>query len=728
MHKNKKTNLLQNIFKNKSDDLANFIVDQRKWIERIFILLIIISIPCFFLVQVNYDLTEYLPDDSLSKQGVTLMKSTFGLPGSARVMIKDVSIYKAKIYKDKLENIDGVDMVLWADMKADIFQSSLFIQYQDIEDYYKDNCAVMDVTFKEGDSSARTHKAIDAIKKLTGDKGCFSGPAIQDKFLRESLSHEVKVASVFVVAIILLFLSLATTSWFEPILFLMVIFISIVINMGSNLIIGKVSFLTQNVAAILQLAIAIDYTIILLDAFTRERNTGEEPGKAIRKAIKSSLTPILSAGGAAIVGFIVLALMRFSIGYDLGLVLAKGIFISLITILFLMPALILRWHHKIEKYAHRSFIPSFRFISEKIHGWRYLIVGIVLLIAVPSFVAKEMNAFSFGTDALGASEGTKIYEDDHEIIKHFGRNNLLLILIPQTSRVTEKLLAKELENLDCTQYVASLANILPEGIPTNILPESVTSQLYKDGYARMVVSIKTASESKLAFQSTDEVRKIVSKYYPTNSFVLGTTPATQDIKRVIVDDYTKIDLLSLFGVALAIMIAFKSPSLPPVLMIPILIAVFINMAIPYLKGDSLVYLGYIIVSCLQLGATIDYSILLTHNYIEHRKHTDAHEAAIQSTAISILPISLSGLILSATGYCLNFTSSVPAIADLGELIGRGALLSMLSVILLLPNLLIFADKIIFYHRKKSSPEQKHALTEAVTPKSKKAKEEYIYEG
>jgi len=706
---------LQNLFSGRAADLANFIVNKRKWIEIIFIVLTIVSIPCFFLVRVNYDLTEYLPASGPTKQGVTLMKNSFGYPGTARVMIKDISIYEGKMYKDRIENIDGVDMVIWADTKADIYQSSLFVQYQDIEDYYKDNYAVMDVIFKEGDSSTRTHKAIDTIKKITGDKGYFSGPAIQDKFLRESLKQEVKVASIIVVAIIILVLSLATTSWFEPLIFIVVIFISIIINMGSNLIFSNISFLTENVAAILQLAIAIDYTIILLDAFSRERAAGIRPEEAIRNAIQNSITPIFSAGGAAIVGFLALTLMRFSIGVDLGLVLAKGIFISLITILFLMPALVLRWHEKIEKYSHRSFVPSFRSLSEKIYRGRYLIVVSALLIAIPSYVAKDMNSFTFGTDAMGSSAGTKTYADDQEIIKHFGRNNLLLVLIPDSSMVTEKLLSEELEKLDYTQYVTSLANTLPEGVPINILPESMTSQLHKNGYARILVSINTASESQLAFQYTGEIRTIVSKYYPTGAFVVGTTPATQEIKEVIVDDYTKIDLLSLFGVALAIMFAFKSLRLSLVLMIPIQIAVFVNMTIPYLLGDSLVYMGYIIVSCLQLGATIDYSILFSHHYLEYRKQMDTVEAAIQATTVSILPISISGIILAAAGYSLNFTSSVPAIADLGGLIGQGALLSMFAVIVLLPNLFILGDKFIFYHRKKSRLGKSPAFKETILP-------------
>jgi predicted RND superfamily exporter protein len=268
--------------------------------------------------------------------------------------------------------------------------------------------------------------------------------------------------------------------------------------------------------------------------------------------------------------------------------------------------------------------------------------------------------------------------------------------------VTERLLADELESKPYVKYVTSLANTLPEGIPESFVPESLKSQLHTKNYARILMSLKTSSESDLAFNSIIEISAIVKSQYPDDSYIVGTTPSTMDIKNVIVDDWTKIDKLSMLGVALAIMLAFRSLALPLVLMIPIQMAIFVNMTFPYLLGNQIMFMGYVIVSCLQLGATIDYSIVMSHHYLAWRKKTDKVTASINATADSILPILTSGLILAVAGFGVSFLSSVQAIADLGMLIGRGAILSTFMVITLLPNLFIWTDRFIVLKSRKQT--------------------------
>ncbi|MEL7657516.1 MAG: efflux RND transporter permease subunit, partial [Bacillota bacterium] len=609
-------------------------------------------------------------------------------------MIKDVSIYEAKLYKDRIENIDGVDRVTWADSVEEIYQSNLFLQYDNIDDYYKDRNAVMDIAFVGNDSDKRTSQALEKIEDMLGDKGYYGGAAVQDRFLNEVLPKEMVLIMAFAVIIILGILTLTTNSWFEPVVFLVVILISIVINMGSNLIFGSISSMTLSVAGVLQLAIAMDYTIILLDNFTKERKHDLSVEEALSNAIRKSMTPILSAGAAAIIGFLAMILMRYTIGMDMGLVLAKGIAISLVTVVFLTPAFILRWYKIIEKMEHKPFVPSFLPLAKLIYRHRYVFLMITLLIALPSYIAKDMTAFTFGNDAMGLSKGTVVYEDDRAMNAEFGRNNLILIMVPNTSMVSEKLLSDELEDLNYVKYVTSLAGVLPEGVPESFLPDHLKSDLHTKNYARLILSIRTASESKLAFQSVDEIKGVVKKYYPDDSYVVGVTPSTQDIKAVLLDDWHKIDKVSLLGVALAIMIAFRSLSLPVLLMIPIQMATFANMAMPYILGKEIMYMGYIIVSCLQLGATIDYSIIMTNHYLEHRKENDKVTASILATADSTLPIVTSGMILAVAGFGVCFLSSVTAISELGELIGRGALFSIVMTVAVLPNLFVWADRFI----------------------------------
>lgn len=681
--------------KHTSHNLIDFIINKRNWIERIFAIAVILSAIAFCFVKVNYDLSKYLPDDAPSKAGLNVMEEEFGYPGTARVMVGKVSLYEAKLYKDRIADIDGVNMVSWADTATDVYQSNLFVNYDNIEDYYKDGYAVMDIIFDEGDSDPKTHDAIQEIEDITGDKGYLMGSAVQNKSLDETLTREIAIAMVMGVIMIAVILCLTTTSWFEPFLFLFIMGVAIIINMGTNIFLGEISFLTFSTAAILQLAIAMDYSVFLLHSFTRERHAGIEPVQAVANAVRSSVTSILSSGATTIVGFLVLMLMRFKIGFDMGLVLAKGIVISLLTVLLLMPALLLRWGDKIERTAHRSFMPSFEGLGKVVFKVRYGVLILVALLVVPAFTAQNMNQFRYGNGALGSSPGTKVYEDEQAINTRFGRSNLVLALIPNTNNVTERALTQELQDLKYVKSVTSLAGTLPEGVPEDFLPESLTSQLHTDHYSRMLIYLKTKDESTYAYQCTDEVRSIVESYYPEDSYLVGMTPSTQDIQSIITNDYNFVNVLSLLGVAFVILFTFHSAIIPIVVMIPIEVAIFFNMAMPYLTGDTMIYMGYIIVSCLQLGATVDYSILMTNNYLDARTNLPKKEAAIHAIAQSALSILTSGSILTIVGYGLYYISTVSAIADMGHLVGRGALLSLTLVLFLLPVLLVLSDQLVF---------------------------------
>ncbi len=692
--------------KHASHDLIDFIINKRNWIEKVFAIAVVLSAIAFCFVKVNYDLSKYLPDDAPSKAGLNIMEDEFGYPGTARVMVGEVSLYEAKMYKERIADIDGVNMVTWADTATDVYQSNLFINYDNIEDYYKDGYAVMDIIFDEGDSDQKTHDAINQIEALTGDKGYLMGSAVQNKSLDETLTREIAIAMAMGVVMIAVILCLTTTSWFEPFLFLFIMGVAIIINMGTNIFLGEISFLTFSTAAILQLAIAMDYSVFLLHSFTRERHAGVEPVQAVANAVRSSVTSILSSGATTIVGFLVLMLMRFKIGFDMGLVLAKGIVISLLTVLLLMPALLLRWGDKIEKTAHRPFMPSFEGLGKVVFKVRYGVLILIALLVVPAFTAQNMNQFRYGNGALGSSPGTKVYEDEQEINNRFGRSNLVLALIPNTNNVTERALTEELKDLDYVKSVTSLAGTLPEGIPEKFLPESLTSQLHTKDYSRMLIYLKTKDESAYAYQCTDEIRSIVQSYYPEDSHLVGMTPSTQDIQSIITKDYEFVNVLSLLGVAIVIMLTFHSAIIPLVVMIPIEVAIFFNMALPYLTGNTMIYMGYIIVSCLQLGATVDYSILMTNNYLDARTNLSKKEAAIQAISQSALSILTSGSILTIVGYGLYFISTVSAIADMGHLVGRGAFLSLLLVLFLLPVLLTVSDKLIFDQMRRRAQNEK----------------------
>ena len=276
--------------------------------------------------------------------------------------------------------------------------------------------------------------------------------------------------------------------------------VAILLNRGTNIFIGTVSFLTNNVAMVLQLATSMDYSIFLLDAFTREKEKGLSEEDAMTNAIDQAINSILASSLTTVVGFLALVFMNFTIGFDMGLVLAKGIIFSLITVLFLMPAMILKFARWNEKTKHRPFLPEFNKFSNWVYKVRYLIPAIMLLLTPPAYVAQGMNDFLYGNSAVGASEGTQVYADDQMIVEKFGRSNMMLAMFPNTSPVTEKELSDELEDLPYVKSVTSMANTLPQGIPEEFLPYSITSELHTKNYSRMLIYIRTKTESDQAFR------------------------------------------------------------------------------------------------------------------------------------------------------------------------------------------------------------------------------------
>ena len=682
-------------FQKKKFDLPDFIIRKSRAIEKVFIVMVLISAVMAPFVEVNYDLTEYLPDSVESRQGLNIMEDTFGYPGTARVMIKDVTLYEAKAYKDRLEKVDGVDRILWLDTSTNVFSGEGFIDYTSIDQYYKDDCAVMDVIFEEGDTSKKTSAAIDDMKEITGEKGCYVGMAVQDKSVAKNVRSEMQMILVIGVFMIFLVLCLTTNSWVEPFLYLTVMGVAVVINKGTNLFLGEISFLTNSVSAVLQLAVSMDYSIFLIHAFTRYKKAGMGQTEALRAAIDEALNSIFASSLTTIVGFIVLVFMRFSIGYDMGIVLAKGIVCSLLTVVLFMPAMIIRLAGWMERTAHRPFLPEFDRLSRGIYRVRYLVLAIVAVLVLPAYTAQGMNSYMYGNDAVGAGEGTEVYADEQEIDRIFGRSNMMMALVPSGDNVREREFSQELSDLPYTKTVMSLSQTLPEGVPESFLPESVTGLLHDEsGWSRILIYVRSKGESEAAFRYADEISAIMKEYYPGESYLVGATPSTQDIKATITEDYSRVNTLSLIGVFVVVMFSFKSILIPIIAMIPIEVAIFINMAVPYIAGETMIFMGYIIVSSIQLGATVDYAILTTNNYIACRKTMEKEAAAVETLKRSIPSILTSGSILTIVGYILYHISSIAAIGDMGHLIGRGAILSMLLVCTFMPALLVLGDRIL----------------------------------
>lgn len=368
---------------------------------------------------------------------------------------------------------------------------------------------------------------------------------------------------------------------------------------------------------------------------------------------------------------------------------------SLLTVVLFMPAMIIRLAGWMERTAHRPFLPEFDRLSRGIYRVRYLVLAIVAVLVLPAYTAQGMNSYMYGNDAVGAGEGTEVYADEQEIDRIFGRSNMMMALVPSGDNVREREFSQELSDLPYTKTVMSLSQTLPEGVPESFLPESVTGLLHDEsGWSRILIYVRSKGESEAAFRYADEISAIMKEYYPGESYLVGATPSTQDIKATITEDYSRVNTLSLIGVFVVVMFSFKSILIPLIAMIPIEVAIFINMAVPYIAGETMIFMGYIIVSSIQLGATVDYAILTTNNYIACRKTMEKEAAAVETLKRSIPSILTSGSILTIVGYILYHISSIAAIGDMGHLIGRGAILSMLLVCTFMPALLVLGDRVL----------------------------------
>lgn len=693
------------------DSIINIIVTKRSKIEKIFLAAVIISAICFPFVGINYDLSTYLPDFAPTKQALNVMEDEFGYPGLARVMLKDVTLQEAKSVREKISKVDGVSLVIGPDSVVEAYMPQEFItsalnNFTNMagkgNTFYKDGNAVMDIVFEEGSYDERTKAAVDEIYKIAGDNACYSGSAVQSKEKQELTMQEVTVAIILALFVIIIILAITTESWFEPFLFLLVMAVAIIINMGTNIIFGTISFFTFSISAILQLAVSIDYSIFLLHTFKFYTSQGYDMHEGMLLALKEASNSILSSGATTIVGFIVMALMRFNIGRDMGFVLAKGVVCSLAAVIFLMPSLIIRFDKVIEKYKHPPFVSNFNKFAKIVYKMHIPVFIIVAVIALPCYVGQNMNTFKFGEEASGAGAGSKVYDDGVEINNIFGKSNIIIAMVPNGSIVMERNLTEDLENLGFVNYAVSLSGTLPAGIPQDFLPKTLTDELRTENYSRILISMRNLEESNYSFACSNTVSETVKRYYPKDSYVIGLTPSAMDIKDILTEDYGKVSLISLLGVAIVVMITFKTIFVPILLIIPIEMATFINMSMPYLVGENVIYMGYIIVGCIQLGATVDYSILMTNNYIGLRPEcADKKETALKAISKSALSILTSGSILTVVGYIIYITSSMRVISQVGHFVGRGALLSMTLVFTLLPALLVIFDKTIMRQIKKA---------------------------
>ena len=659
----------------------------------VFTLGLIFSIFASPLVGTNNNMVDYLPEDSKSTISLNLMNEKFekGSP-NMRIMLEDVSVSQVLSYKELISKIEGVKEINWLDDSVNIEQPLDMIDKDILDSWYKDNKALFTVLVDDdGDKLGDT---IIKIKEVVGDKGVVAGDAVTDDYARTSTNNEISKIMAFVIPVIIIVLMISTSSWFEPFLFLFTVGVSIVINMGTNIFLGEISFITKATAAILQLAVSMDYAIFLLHRFADFREEGMDVHDSMINAMKKSYPSIFASGLTTILGFLALTLMRFKIGPDLGIVLAKGVIFSLVSVMFLLPVLTIYTYKIIDKTHHKSFMPKFDKFSKVAMKVGPIVVIIVAIIVGPSYLAQGKNNFNYGASAMASSEETPLGRDTKKINDTFGKSNQLVLIVPEDDPVDEKKIGDKLYDIEGVSSVISYSLNVGNEIPKSFVPEDQLSALVSENYSRMLITLSTEEESEKAFSIVESIRALGEEYFGDNYYLVGGSVSAYDIKDTVTKDNVITTLGAIIAIGVVIMLTYKSLEVPILLLIAIESSIWINLSFSYFTGASIAYIGFMVISAVQLGATVDYAILFANGYLENRKLYNKHDSAINTLKNSTGTVLTSATILAIAGFALGKMSTNTVIAQLGILIGRGAVLSVTSVLFFLPTVLVLCDKLI----------------------------------
>ncbi len=646
------------------------------------------------MVRVNYDVNKYLPAETASTVSLQVLGEEFpgGIP-NARVMVTGVTIPQALEYKERLAAAPGVEAVTWLDDAADLTVPLAVMDPDTLASYYRDGAALFTVTVSEEDYV----EAVAALRDIAGPDGAVTGSAASQADSATGTMDEVRLIGAFGVAFALVVLALTTTSWLEPLLVLAGLGVAVFINAGTNLIFGEISFVTNASGSILQMAVSLDYSVFLLHRFEECRSAGRDDGEAMAEALSKSTASILSSGLTTVIGFLALVLMRFGLGRDMGLALAKGIGISLITAFFFVPSLLLCTLRLADKLRHRPLTPGLGGFGRLVRRVTAPLALVFVLAIAPAYLASNANAFYYGSAQMYGEQS--VYGRDTAAIESvFGRSDTYVLMVPGRDTAVQAALSADLHELDHVTSVISYVDMAGAEVPLEYLDEATLSLLMSDDYSRMVLTVDVPAEGESTFALVEQVRAVAEKYYPGAYYLAGNGVSTYDLMQTVTSDLAKVNLVAVGAVFLVLLLTMRSAWLPVLLVLCIETAIWLNLAVPYFAGTPIFYITYLIISSIQLGATVDYAILMTDRYRENRTalpRREALAATVSGTAVSILT---SGSVLAVVGLLMGYLSSNRLLAQLGLLLGRGALFSLAAVLFVLPGLLSMTDKLVMGRR------------------------------
>ena len=664
----------------------------------ILILSIILLIPAvwgYVNTRINYDVLTYLPEDIETMQGQEIMTNDFGIGAFSMLMVDGMEDKEIVKLKEKVEKVDGVENVLWYDSLADISVPQSVLPSKLYDEYNTEDGTMMAVFFKDGTSSDETMKAITEIRKITGEQCFLSGMSAIVEDTKELAEKETPLYVLIAVALSALVLAITMESIFVPVLFLLSIGIAIVYNLGTNVFFGEISYITKALAAVLQLGVTMDYSIFLMHSYQEQqvRYNGDKE-RAMAHAISQTFSSVIGSSVTTVAGFIALCFMSFTLGKDIGIVMAKGVIFGVLVCVTVLPSMILCCDKLIEKTKHKPLLPDIGKISDKVTK-RYVIyvVAFVILLFPAIYGNNHTGVYynldeSLPKDLPSVIANTKLKED-------YNMNTTHMILVDSSVAGSDvKKMSQEIEKVDGVKWVLGLDNLVGSGVPADILPESVTGMLKNDKYQLLMVNSTYKVATDKVNKQIEQIDKIMDKY-DKGAMLVGEGPLTKDLINITDTDFKRVSAVSIGIVFVIILLLFKSVTIPVILVGVIEFAIFVNMGIPFYTGTKLPFVASIVIGTIQLGATVDYAILMTTRYQRERSRgagkfdaiTTAHKFSAQSIIVSALSF-------FAATIGVGLYSNIDMISSLCILMARGALISMVVVVLILPSLFMVFDKII----------------------------------
>ena len=664
----------------------------------ILILSIILLIPAvwgYVNTRINYDVLTYLPEDIETMQGQEIMTNDFGIGAFSMLMVDGMEDKEILKLKEKVEKVDGVENVLCYDSLADISVPQSMLPSKLYDEYNTEDGTMMAVFFKDGTSSDETMKAITEIRKITGEQCFLSGMSAIVEDTKELAEKETPLYVLIAVALSALVLAITMESIFVPVLFLLSIGIAIVYNLGTNVFFGEISYITKALAAVLQLGVTMDYSIFLMHSYQEQqvRYNGDKE-RAMAHAISQTFSSVIGSSVTTVAGFIALCFMSFTLGKDIGIVMAKGVIFGVLVCVTVLPSMILCCDKLIEKTKHKPLLPDIGRISDKVTK-RYVIYVVAFVILLfPSIYGNNHTGVYYNLDESLPKDlpsviaNTKLKED-------YNMNTTHMILVDSSVAGSDvKKMSQEIEKVDGVKWVLGLDNLVGSGVPADMLPESVTGMLKNDKYQLLMVNSTYKVATDKVNKQIEQIDKIMDKY-DKGAMLVGEGPLTKDLINITDTDFKRVSAVSIGIVFVIILLLFKSITIPVILVGVIEFAIFVNMGIPFYTGTKLPFVASIVIGTIQLGATVDYAILMTTRYQRERSRgagkfdaiTTAHKFSAQSIIVSALSF-------FAATIGVGLYSNIDMISSLCILMARGALISMVVVVLILPSLFMVFDKII----------------------------------